>query len=78
MSPDEIINALKAVFTTFSESLKYLRSRKCRKIIEEFLDQFKDLTERMSLFLQNMEDFLSLLNGILQTINSVLGSNICH
>jgi hypothetical protein len=50
MSPDEIINALKAVFTTFSESLKYLRSRKCRKIIEEFLDQFKDLTERMSFF----------------------------
>jgi hypothetical protein len=78
MSPDEIINALKAVFTTFSESLKYLRSRKCRKIIEEFLDQFKDLTERMSLFLQNMEGYLSLLNGILQTINSVLGSNICH
>jgi len=78
MSPDEIINALKVVFAVYSGSLKYLRSRKCEKVIEKFLDQFKELTEHMSLFSQNMEGYLSLLNAIIQTINSVLGSNICH
>jgi hypothetical protein len=26
----------------------------------------------------NIENFLNLLNGILQTINSILASNICH
>jgi len=78
MSPDGIINLLKGVFTVYPDTLEYLRSRKCEKIIEKFLDQFKDLTEHMSLFSQNMEGYLGLLNAIIQTIISVLGSNICH
>jgi len=65
MSQDEIINALKVVFAMYPDTLEYLRSRKREKIIEKFLDQFKDLTEHMPLFSQNMEGYLGLLNAII-------------
>lgn len=77
MKPDDILNTLKAIFSTFSMSIKYLRSRKCEKVIEKFLDQFEKLNKNMS-FSENKETFLNLLISIIQTINSVFKSNICQ
>ena len=79
MTPEEIFDTIKAVFSTFSESVKFLRSKKCRKIVENFLEQFRSVVAKIDLMAENnIENFLNLLNGILQTINSVLASNICH
>ena len=79
MTPEEIFDTIKAVFSTFSESVKFLRSKKCRKIVESFLEQFRSVVAKIDLMAENnIENFLNLLNGILQTINSVLASNICH
>ncbi len=79
LTPEEILASLKAVFTTFSDSVKFWRSRKCEKIVGSFLEQFKELVKRMdSSPQQEMQTFLNLLNSIMQTINAVLASDICH
>jgi hypothetical protein len=79
MTPEEIFDTIKAVFSTFSESVKFLRSKKCRKIVEGFLEQFRNVVAKIDLMPKNnIENFLNLLNGILQTINSILASSICH
>ncbi|MEM3448605.1 MAG: hypothetical protein QXG08_06725 [Candidatus Methanomethyliaceae archaeon] len=76
---EEIFDTVKAVFCAFSESVKYIRSRKCRKIIESFLEQFQSVVAKIdSMPKNNIEAYLNLLNGILQTINSTLASSICH
>ena len=54
-------------------------SRKCRKMVESFLEQFRNVVAKIDLMPKNnIENFLNLLNGILQTINSILASSICH
>jgi hypothetical protein len=79
VTPEEIFDTIKAVFSTFSESVKFLRSKKCRKIVENFLEQFRSVVAKIDLMAENnIENFLNLLNGILQIINSILASNICH
>ena len=79
MTPEEILDTLKTVFTTFSESSKFLRSRKCGKIVEGLLKQFGELIQKIDSFTQDkMEKFLNTLNGIIQTINAVIASSICH
>ena len=79
MAPEEIFGTLKATFLVFSESIKLFRSRKCKKIIEGFLEEFKELAKRIdSISQQEMQEFLNLLNSIMQTINGVLASNLCH
>ena len=79
MTPEEIFETVKAVFSTFSESAKFLKSRKCRKLIENFLKSFDHLATQINLIPENnIENFLNLLNGIMQAINATLISNICH
>jgi hypothetical protein len=79
MIPEEIFGTLKAIFLAFSESIKLFRSRKCRETIKSFLEQFEELTKRIgSISQQEMQEFLNLLNSIMQTINGVLASNLCH
>ena len=79
MTPEEIFGTLNVALSTFSESIKFLRVRKCREIIKSFLERFKELTKQIgSISQQEMQEFLNLLNSIMQTINGVLASNLCH
>jgi phage-related protein len=79
LDPDSVLETIKAVFTTISESVKSFRSKRCRKIIEDFLEEFRKVIIKLdSVPKQHMESFLNLLNGILQTINAVLVSNLCN
>ena len=79
MTPEEVFGTIKAGFSTFSELGKLQRSRHCRKTVEKFLEQFRELVTKIpSIPTEDRESFLGLLNLVLQTMNSVLASDICR
>jgi tmRNA-binding protein len=74
----DIMETIKAIIETISESVKSIRSTKCLKIIKNFLTQFDRITSWIdSSPKESLEQYLALLNGIIQTINNVLVSSLC-
>jgi len=75
----DTIETIKAIFETISESVKSIRSTKCQKIIKSFLTQFNKIVSFIdSSPKEYLEQYLALLNGIIQIINNVLVSSLCN
>jgi len=73
------METIKAIFEAFLDLLKSLRYTKCQKIIKSFLTQFDRITSWIdSSPKESLEQYLALLNGIIQTINNVLVSSLCN